>query len=130
MTEDKARILAVDAARLAVDVASEKLATDIVMLDMRAPPSFTDYFVILSAESRRQMQGLLEDIDQAMGQSGVKLHHREGTTDGGWVLSGLRRRGCPRVRPGGAGVLPPGAAVVAGACAIQDSMIQLSTSRV
>ena len=86
MTEEKARVTAVDAARLAVEVASEKQATDIVMLDMRGPPSFTDYFVILSAESRRQMQGLLEDIDQTLEQSGMRLHHREGTTEGGWVL--------------------------------------------
>ena len=77
---------AVEAARLAVSVASEKQATDIVMLDMRGPLSFTDYFVILSAESRRQMQGLLEDIDEALNEAGVALHHREGTTDGGWVL--------------------------------------------
>ena len=86
MTDEEGRITAVDAARLAVEVASEKQATDIVMLDMRGPLSFTDYFVILSAESRRQMQALLEDIDQALDQSGMKLHHREGTTNGGWVL--------------------------------------------
>ena len=86
MTEEKARIAAVDAARVAVEVASEKQATDIVMLDMRGPVSFTDYFVILSADSRRQMQGLLEDIDVALGAAGMFLHHREGTTEGGWVL--------------------------------------------
>ena len=56
MTQDSARISSVDAARLAVEVASEKQATDIVMLDMRGPIGFTDYFVILSADSRRQMQ--------------------------------------------------------------------------
>ncbi len=83
---EKTQMAAVEAARLAVNVASEKQATDIVMLDMRGPLSFTDYFVILSAESRRQMQGLLEDIDQALNEAGIALHHREGTTDGGWVL--------------------------------------------
>ena len=77
---------AAEGARLAVDVASEKQATDIVMLDMRVPSAFTDYFVILTAESRRQMQGLIEDIDQALDSAGMTLHHREGTTDGGWVL--------------------------------------------
>ena len=71
---------------MAVDLASEKQATDIVMLDMRGPSAFTDYFVILSAESRRQMQGLIEDIDKALDSAGMTLHHQEGTADGGWVL--------------------------------------------
>ena len=128
MTEEKARIAAVDAARVAVEVASEKQATDIVMLDMRGPVSFTDYFVILSADSRRQMQGLLEDIDVALGAAGMFLHHREGTTEGGWVLLDYGDLVVSRVCPGRAGVLPPGAAVVAGPSAIQDSMIHLSTS--
>ena len=77
---------AAEGARLAMSVASEKQATDIVLLDMRGPLSFTDYFVILTGESQRQMQALLEDIDQALDEAGMTLHHREGTSDGGWVL--------------------------------------------
>ena len=84
--KENTQLGAAEGARLAVDVASEKQASDIVLLDMRGPLSFTDYFVILTAESRRQMQGLLEDIDQALDQVGMTLHHREGTTEGGWVL--------------------------------------------
>lgn len=82
----KTQLAAAEAARLAMDVSSEKQATDIVMLDMRGPSAFTDYFVILTAESRRQMQGLIEDIDKTLDSAGMTLHHREGTTDGGWVL--------------------------------------------
>ena len=84
--KEKTLLGAAEGARLVVDVASEKQATDIVMLDMRALYSFTDYFVILTAESRRQMQAVLEDIDQALDEAGMTLHHREGTSDGGWVL--------------------------------------------
>ncbi|MQF48612.1 ribosome silencing factor [SAR202 cluster bacterium AC-647-N09_OGT_505m] len=83
---DRTLLGAAEGARLAVDVASEKQATDIVMLDMRGPFGFTDYFVILTAESHRQMQVLIEDIDQALDKAQMKIHHREGTTDGGWVL--------------------------------------------
>ena len=85
MTE-KTQLAAAEAARLAVDVASEKQATDIVMLDMRGPFGFTDYFVIMTAESHRQMQGLLQDIEQALDKAGMPLHHHEGTAVGGWVL--------------------------------------------
>ena len=83
---EKIQLTTAEASRLAMDVASEMHATDIVMLDMRGPYAFTDYFVILTAESSRQMQGLLEDMDQALDNAGMTLHHQEGTTSGGWVL--------------------------------------------
>ena len=42
-----------EVARLIVEVASEKLAADIVMLDLRGLASFTDYFAVMSADSSR-----------------------------------------------------------------------------
>ena len=76
----------VDYARMAVDVASEKQASDIVLLDIREACEFADYFVILTAESTRQMGALVEDIEGALERSGATLHHREGIRHGGWVL--------------------------------------------
>ena len=73
-------------ARLAVDVAAEKLATDIVMLDLRGLTPFADYFVIMTADSVRQIQGLEEDLTTAMKQAGVPRHRREGTPVSGWIL--------------------------------------------
>ena len=73
-------------ARQVVDVASEKQAADIVLLDMRGLCDFTDYFVIFTGESHRQMQALLDDVEEAMDDAGVQLHHQEGKPDGGWVL--------------------------------------------
>ena len=75
-----------EGARLAVEVATDKLASDVVLLDMRVACSFTDYFVVLTAESRRQMQALVEDLDSALDAAGVSLNHREGGADGGWIL--------------------------------------------
>ena len=77
---------AAEAARLVVDVASEKQAADILLLDMRGLCDFTDYFIILTGESRRQLNALLEDVDSALDQVGWRVNHREGTADGGWVL--------------------------------------------
>ena len=77
---------AAEAARLVVDVASEQQAADILLLDMRDLCDFTDYFIILTGESRRQMQALLEDVDRALEEVGRRVHHREGSADGGWVL--------------------------------------------
>jgi len=77
---------AVDRARAAVQVASEKQASDILLLDLRDVCDFTDYFVICTAESPPQMEAIVEDIEKALGQAGAPLHHREGTGDSGWVL--------------------------------------------
>ena len=73
-------------ARRAVDVASDNQASDIVLLDIGEVSSFADYFVILSADSARQIGALSEDLVNALERSGVRLHHREGTADTGWVL--------------------------------------------
>ena len=75
-----------DVARLAVDVAAEKLAADIVMLDLRELAPFTDYFVVMTAESVRQIEALEEDLTNAMKDAGIPRHHREGTPASGWVL--------------------------------------------
>lgn len=73
-------------ARFAVDVASEKQAEDIVMLDIREMTTFADYFVVMSANSRRQLQALQEDLVKSLKGLGVPLHHREGTAESGWLL--------------------------------------------
>ena len=73
-------------AHLAVDVASEKLASEIVMLDIGSVSDFADYFVILTAESTRQIDNLTEEIEKALESVGAARHHKEGTAGGGWVL--------------------------------------------
>ena len=73
-------------AHLAVDVAADKQASDIALLDIRALRSFADYFVILSTDSARQLSALAEDIETALEERGAARHHREGTPQGGWVL--------------------------------------------
>ena len=76
----------VEFARQAVDIASDKQASDIVMLDLRGVCDFADYFVILSAESDRQLEGLAVEIEKPLGAEGATLHHREGNAQGGWIL--------------------------------------------
>ena len=76
----------VDHARMAVDVASEGQASDVTMLDVREISGFADYFVILAAESTRQMESLRESLEKDLETSGAVLHHREGSPQGGWVL--------------------------------------------
>lgn len=76
----------VDVARKAVDVASDRQASDIVMLDIRKVSDFADFFVILTAESTRQIDDLTDEIENALESLGEMRHHTEGTPSGGWVL--------------------------------------------
>lgn len=56
------------------------------MLDLRRLAPFTDYFVIMSGGSSRQIEALEEDITRAMREAGVRRFHREGTPASGWIL--------------------------------------------
>ena len=73
-------------ARLALDVASDKQAYDVVILDIREVSDFTDFFVILTGNSSRHLSSLIDDIETALENRGAILHHREGSSDSGWVL--------------------------------------------
>jgi ribosome-associated protein len=73
-------------ARAAVDAASDKKASDVLLLDVREVTTFADYFVICSGSNRRQIQAIAEAIDEQLSQQGAKLFHREGDAETGWIL--------------------------------------------
>ncbi len=80
------KINANQAARLAVDVASDRQATDIVLLDIAAVSGFADYMVIMSVSSTRQLSAVASELEDAIEKAGLRIHHREGTGESGWVL--------------------------------------------
>ena len=82
----KRRLDSTEVGQLIVEFASDKLAEDIVMLDLRRVASFADYFVIMSADSSRQIEALEEDLTKALKESNIPRHRREGTAASGWVL--------------------------------------------
>ena len=74
-------------ARRIVEIASDKLATDIVLLDIRQIGSFADYFVVASTASERQMQAVVRDLEQTLrNDDGVRPLRVEGRASSGWVL--------------------------------------------
>jgi len=73
-------------ARKAVEAASDKQASDIVLLDTRGVCSFADYFVICSGDSDRQIQAIYDEVGHVLKKEGILPHHREGTVDSGWLL--------------------------------------------
>jgi len=79
----------VDLAKRIAEAASEKQASDVVLLDIRKVCSFADYFIICSGESERQIQAIGDAVAEVLAQEGVALHHREGDANSGWVLLDL-----------------------------------------
>ncbi len=76
----------IEIARLAVEAASDKQANDIILLDTRNICGFTDYFVIGSGESDRQLLAVYDEIESRLKKSGVKPLHSEGSAGSGWML--------------------------------------------
>jgi ribosome-associated protein len=75
------REVAVAAAR----AASEKQGSRIVILDVRDLIVITDSFVIASGSSDRQVRTIVEEVEKALRDLGVKPVRREGG-EGAWVL--------------------------------------------
>jgi len=56
------------------------------LLDIRSVASFADYFVIASAGSDRQMQAVLDAVEEELKEDKPRLLGREGQPKSGWVL--------------------------------------------
>jgi ribosome-associated protein len=77
---------AVELARLAATAASDKLATDIVLIDVSERLALTDVFVIVSGSNERQVEAIVDAVEDRLRAAGVKALRREGKRDGRWVL--------------------------------------------
>ena len=56
------------------------------MLDIRNVASFADYFVIASAQTGRQMDAILDAVEEKLSGERLKPMGREGEPASGWVL--------------------------------------------
>lgn len=71
---------------MAATAASDKKATDIVILDMGPLIGITDYFVICSAPNTRQVKTIADEVKERLGASEIKPYRREGERENRWVL--------------------------------------------
>ncbi|NJK81214.1 MAG: ribosome silencing factor [Chloroflexaceae bacterium] len=69
-----------------MELAEDKQAYDIVMLDIRKLSTIADYFVICSADNERQIKAIVDYIDEV-------IHHEfglnpriEGAITSGWIV--------------------------------------------
>ena len=77
---------AIDLAKAAAAAAGDKLATKIVALDVSEQLALTDIFVLASAPNDRQVNAIVDGVEEKLRQLGVKPVRREGERDGRWVL--------------------------------------------
>ena len=77
---------AIAMATVAARAAAEKLAADIVVIDVSGQLVITDCFVIASASNERQANAIVDEVEEKMRLAGHKPARREGTREGRWVL--------------------------------------------
>jgi ribosome-associated protein len=71
---------------LCLKAALEKKALDPVLLELKGTTSFTDYFLLCSGKSDRQVQAIAQGIEEALKKKGIRPLGQEGMTGGRWVL--------------------------------------------
>ena len=70
----------------AVRAALDKKAVDVVVLDLRNTPAFTDYFVLCSGQNQRQVKAIADAVEEALRAARVRPAHIEGYDRAEWVL--------------------------------------------
>lgn len=89
---ERHRSAAVGKTRLTAEVARvvkaalDKKATNVVVLDLRKTPAFTDFFVLCSGHSARQVKAIADAVEEAMKTARIRPAHIEGYDRADWVL--------------------------------------------
>lgn len=73
-------------ARTAAHAATDKIAQDIVAMDVSERLAITDVFLVASAPSERQVNAIVDGIEEELSKQGLKPVRREGRSEGRWVL--------------------------------------------
>ena len=77
---------ALELAAVAAAAASDKLASDVVAIDVSDHLVITDVFLLASAPNDRQVRAIVDAVEEALLRIGVKPVRREGEREGRWVL--------------------------------------------
>jgi len=77
---------ALELVTVAARAASEKLATDVVAIDVSDHLVITDVFLLASAPNDRQVRAIVDAVEESLQRRGAKPVRREGEREGRWVL--------------------------------------------
>ena len=73
-------------AQVAAQAAADKLATDIALIDVSERLAITDVFVVVTGGNERQVEAIVDEIEEKLRLHGDKPIRREGRREGRWVL--------------------------------------------
>jgi ribosome-associated protein len=77
---------AVHMAEIAARAAASKLANNVTVIDVSEQLVITDIFVIASAANERQVNAIVDEVEEKMRRAGYKPARREGAREGRWTL--------------------------------------------
>ncbi|KAF0967755.1 MULTISPECIES: ribosome silencing factor [Gordonia] len=77
---------ALEMAKVAALAAAEKLAHEVTVIDVSEQLVITDAFVIASADNERQVNSIVDEVEEKLREAGYKPVRREGTREGRWAL--------------------------------------------
>jgi ribosome-associated protein len=77
---------AIEMAAVAARAAASKLAEDVVVIDVSGQLVITDCFVIASASNERQVNAIVDEVEEKMRRAGYRPARREGAREGRWTL--------------------------------------------
>jgi ribosome-associated protein len=77
---------AINIANIAASAAADKLAENLVALDVTEPMPLTDIFLLASGRSERQVSAIADEIEDKLLEAGIKYLRREGKETGRWIL--------------------------------------------
>ena len=69
-----------------ISAMEDKKALDVVVLDLRESGAFTDYFVVGTGQSTRQVQAIVDAIQKRLRAMDMRPTHVEGYAHAQWVL--------------------------------------------
>jgi ribosome-associated protein len=70
----------------AVRAALDKKAANVVVLDLRHTPAFTDFFVLCSGQNQRQIKAIADSVEEALRGAKIRPAHVEGYDRAEWIL--------------------------------------------
>src|SRR5215208_1191495 len=81
-------LTSLDQARRIAGLAEEKLAQDIVILDMRPVCAYTDFFVVCSGQNPRQTKAIVDEVRHGLkSEEKVLPQAVDGEREGTWIVA-------------------------------------------
>ena len=70
----------------AIEAALDKKAQDLIVLDLRNTPAFTDFFLVCTGLNQRQVKAIADAVEASLKAAGIRPAHTEGYDRADWVL--------------------------------------------